>query len=428
VSWVNYDDALLQLQRAGLEVAHLEVDTPRPVRCREKDGDREKRGWYWLHGVALEYPKGSGVSRDFIVGSFGVFHGNDNGKQKIRLSGMGAAVSAQTLAAIKARHADSVRRAAAIRAAEQEKAAFRAGRCWAAYLPIPADGAMPDYLRRKGVRAHGLRYSPAGNGTIAIPMCDAAGKVWGLQIIRSSSQKGKLEKQYWPAGMLKTGHYHLLGSPGTVVLLAEGYATAATLHEATGLCTAVAFDASDLLPVAQALHKTWPSVHVLVCADDDYLTAGNPGVAAARNAALAVGGSVVVPVFPVDRAGKAWTDFNDLALAPDGGLHVVRAQVDAALARAKLAATPGAADAHLGGGGERRAEAVMPLDDLVARFVPVDDGTGEFVFDHWTCKIARKTQMMALLPAGVRGDDIKKHPLWANRAAWSWRFPRPGRA
>jgi len=435
MTWVNYDDALRQIQAAGLDVTHLDVDTSRPVRCRIQDGDLEKRGWYWLHDIELESPKGSGQRRRFIVGSFGVWQGVEKNTQKISLSRSGLAVSlnAETAAAIRARHAQSVKRAAAIRAAEQDRAAQEAAHAWGKYLPSNPDGTLPDYLQRKAVQAHGIRYSPSGNGTIAIPMADAAGKVWGLQIIRGKNRGRKLEKQYWPAGMNKTGHYHMLGSPGVVILLVEGYATGATIFEATGLCVVVAFDANNLLAVAQVLHKTYRHAHILVCADDDYLTAGNPGVASAQNAALAVSGSVVKPEFPADRAGKRLTDFNDLATLPHGGLHVVRAQIEAALTKAgvdvRLArqrvrvggADDGAGLPPQGGGGEnarRRAEAIMRLDELVERFVPVDDGTGDTVFDLWTNRIARKAQMIALLPAGVRADEIKRHPLWVERGAY----------
>jgi len=438
MTWVNYDDALRQIQAAGLDVDHLDVDTPRPVRCREVNGDREKRGWYWLHEISLEMPKGSGQYGRFIVGSFGIYRGNDHGKQKIRLSARGLALNAETAAAIRARHAESVKRAAAIRAAEQDRAAHEAAHAWGKYLPSNPDGTLPDYLHRKGVQAHGIRYSPSGNGTLAIPMTDATGKVWGLQIIRGKQRGRRLEKQYWPAGMNKTGHYHMMGSPGAVILLAEGYATGATIFEATGLCVVVAFDANNLLAVAQALHKTYRHAHILVCADDDYLTEGNPGVASAQNAAIAVRGSVVKPEFPADRAGKKLTDFNDLANVSNGGLHLVRAQIEAALSKAGVdvrlskqrvavggAGAAGGQPPSQGGGGDgpgnnsrRRAEALMPLNELVERFVPIDDGTGDNVFDLWTNKIARKTQMLALLPAGVRGDDIKRHPLWEQRGAY----------
>ena len=60
---------------------------------------------------------------------------------------------------------------------------------------------------------------------------------------------------------------------------------------------------------------------------------------------------------------------------------------------------------------------VMSLDDVVARFIPIDDGTGKSVFDTWTSKLAARDQMIALLPAGMRSDDIKRHPLYAERGA-----------
>jgi len=429
MTWVNYDDALRQVQAAGLDVAHIEVDTPRPVRCREVNGDHEKRGWYWLHGARLEWPKGSGQYQDFVVGSYGIFRGTDHGKQAIRLSAHGVVMDEQTRAALKARHAESVRIAAAQRAAQHEKAARRAAECWARYLPVQPGDALPDYLRRKGVKAYGLRHSPSGNGTLAVPMCDVAGRVQGLQLIRGKDRGRKLEKEYWPRGLRKSGHFHMTGTPGAVILLVEGYATGATVFEATGLCTVMAFDANNLMPVAQVLHKAYPGAHILVCADDDYLTANNPGETCARNAALAVRGSVVVPVFPSDRKGRKLTDFNDLANVPDGGLQRVRVQIEAALTRAGLMPRLSAQPVHLNGAdgtaldpaqgeGERQAQALMKLEELIERFVPIDDGTGEFVFDHWTRKIARKSQMLALLPAGVRGDDIKRHPLWEQRGAY----------
>ena len=439
MSWKNYDDVLSQLRAAGLDIdmRKFDVDTPKPIRCRELNGDLEKRGWYWLNEILLdEYDdEGKPTKGCYIVGSYGIYRGKESGKQKIRLSRNGAALSAQQAAAMKARHAENVRRAKAIRAAEQERAAQTAAAGWAKYQPVSATPS--DYLARKGVGGHGVRYSPSGNGTIAIPICDDTGKVWGLQIVRGRNRGGKLEKQYWPAGILKAGHYHMLGAPGAVILLAEGYATAASLFEATGLCTVVAFDANNLMPVALALHKSYPRAHILVCADDDYLTKDesgnpwNPGVEAAQNAATAVRGSWVKPEFPGDREGKKLTDFNDLQHFPHGGQALVRAQIEMALTAAghelAAAARPGlrlVASAGLepsqgeGERAKRRAEAVMQLDDLVERFVPVDDGTGDTVFDLWTNRIARRAQMVALLPAGVRADDIKRHPLWVERGAY----------
>ena len=56
----------------GLVVDSLEVG--RMMRCKV-EGDREKRGWYHLH----EWRTDAGEL--LIVGSFGVWRGNDNGAQ-----------------------------------------------------------------------------------------------------------------------------------------------------------------------------------------------------------------------------------------------------------------------------------------------------------------------------------------------------------
>jgi putative DNA primase/helicase len=414
MTWANYDHVLDQLKAGGLLLDGIEVGTDRPIRCFTEDGGREKRGWYWLHDIDLA--DSTGQRKCYIVGAFGVYRGNDNGKQKIILKRDGPALTADERAAIKARHDDNMKRIKAIRQAEARRAAETAQRAWHKYLP---DGESL-YLSKKQVKPYGIRYSPSGNGTIAVPML-AEGKLIGLQIIRGPGHGTKPAKQYWPSGMQKTGAYHLIGgTPSTVVLLAEGYATAATLHESTGIPVAVAFDAGSLLPVAQAIIKRYRRVKILVCSDDDYLTDGNPGVTAARNAAVAVGGSYLAPVFAADRAGKKITDYNDLHIAE--GLHVVREQIETHL-RVLEWTLSAARESGAQGGGEKtqgriRAQSVMDLHDAIERFVPLDDGTGKYVFDTWTRKIALRDQMVSLLPAGVRWDDVKRNSTWINRGAY----------
>ena len=84
-----------------------------------------------------------------------------------------------------------------------------------------------------------------------------------------------------------------------MVLVAEGYATAATIYQATGHPIAVAFDCGNLEPVARALRKKYPRARIVICADNDLeteqRTGRNPGMEAARRAAAAVGGTVAVP-------------------------------------------------------------------------------------------------------------------------------------
>lgn len=397
MTWVNYDDVIAQLQGGGLELdmSRFAVGTAQPIRCRESGGDREHRGWYWLNEILLDtkQPDGSVRSDMYIVGSFGIYRGNDPGKEKITLGKKGPTLTPEQKAAIAARQKENEKRARAMREAEAERAAQEAGRVWSQYV---VDGES-DYLQRKGVKSHGLRFSPSGNGTIAVPMLDDRNRVWGLQIIRGKSrQKNKLEKEYFPKGLQKKGHYFLIGSPSWLVLIAEGYATAATLFEATygmNVAVVVAFDAGNLAPVAENIHKKYPKARILVCADDDYLTSGNPGVRAASEAALAVGGQHIKPAFTVDREGKKITDFNDLAALE--GAHVVREQVEATLRVLKWSAPTGAGAGRVaqGGGEDGSLKPLLDVHEAVDRYSLIY-GAGGTLFDHQEHELIPKSDVL----------------------------------
>ena len=167
------------------------------------------------------------------------------------------------------------------------------------------------YLTRKGISAYGIRQD---GETLLIPLRDTAGKLHSLQTITPDG-----DKRF--KGRMK-GCYHSIGKPVGCIVVCEGYATGASIHEATGDAVAVAFNAGNVGLVATALHKKYPDLTIVIASDDDWRTDGNPGLTSAKSAALAVGGFIVVPQFPAGRPDKA-TDFNDLgALA---GLSAVRA-------------------------------------------------------------------------------------------------------
>lgn len=218
----------------------------------------------------------------------------------------------------------------------QLKAAEEAERLWAAAAD---DGASP-YLQRKGVRPHGVRFTP--DQWLLVPLRDAENKLWSIQRIAPSKPDGGGPEKLLLKGGRKAGLWHMLGDPGAapdLVLIAEGYATAATLHEATGLPVAVAFDAGNLSPVARALRSKYPLAFIAICGDDDKATEArtgrNGGREKATAAARAVGG---VAVFPEGLAEGA-SDFNDLCNAQqDGrGLELVRKQVLAVVSKAREA-------------------------------------------------------------------------------------------
>jgi len=191
------------------------------------------------------------------------------------------------------------------------------------------------YLRRKGVKAYGLRVGKftrvdqdtgkvitVSDQSLLVPMCDRTRRLHSLQCIHPSSDRQKLYLQ----GGAKSGHFHAIGECPIMVdecpvfVLVEGYATAASVHETTGHLVLCCFDASNLLPVAQDVREHQPEAIILFAADNDLETQGNPGVTTARKAAEAVQGLVAIPLLPAD-VNKA-CDFNDLHLAPSVTIDV----------------------------------------------------------------------------------------------------------
>jgi putative DNA primase/helicase len=222
----------------------------------------------------------------------------------------------------------------AAREAAQAKAAEQAQRQWSA----AREHGTSSYLNRKGVGAHGLRFD--ADGALLLPMRTVQGELRGLQTIAADGAKRYLK------GQQKTGLLHWCGSPenAQALLIAEGYATAASLFEATGHPCAVAFDSGNLKHVAQAAREHFgPGLPLVLCADNDLETEArtgkNPGRLAAEAAARLVGGVVALPDAPEGQN----VDFNDWHQS--AGPQAVRACVEAALARLQAPA-PAAEDAE----------------------------------------------------------------------------------
>ena len=185
------------------------------------------------------------------------------------------------------------------------------------------------YLTRKGVHAHGVRFAP--DGCLLVPVRDAAGKLWNLQRIAPERPADGTDKLFLKGGR-KSGLWHWCGDPAgaLVLLVAEGYATAASLHEATGYPVAVAFDAGNLAHVSKALRQQHRAALLVVCGDDDRdteaRTGTNTGRVKAEAAARAVRGLAVFP----DGLPDGGSDFNDMHQAQ--GLDAVGALVGEAIA------------------------------------------------------------------------------------------------
>lgn len=127
----------------------------------------------------------------------------------------------------------------------------------------PANAEHP-YLAKKGIQTHGARIT--GDGRLVVPLYDSDGTLATLQYI--DHEGGKL---YHPGGQTG-GKFWMVGSldePGTL-FVAEGFATAATIHETTDRPVVVAYSASNLVPVTGTLREMYGATQdIVIVADHD---------------------------------------------------------------------------------------------------------------------------------------------------------------
>jgi putative DNA primase/helicase len=217
--------------------------------------------------------------------------------------------------------ADERRRAAAEKVEADQAKLERmqqavAGACQRVLKEHLQDSGPSPYLERKGVGAHGLLFPRrslvinvdsqrervdiwAGQetrrfwadvpkprpdhlhffhvrqGDVVVPLRDVTGKLWALQTINHLGTK------LFPKFGRKSGNFHLIDPypqpDPPVVAVAEGYATAASVHEATGWPVAVALDLGNMARVAPLLRMMFPDSQLILCGDDDPDTPDNPG-------------------------------------------------------------------------------------------------------------------------------------------------------
>ncbi len=161
---------------------------------------------------------------------------------------------------------------------------------------IYADAANV-YCYRKKINPHGAKTGDSGglNGVLILPLYDENLKLVNLQFIQPDSTKRFM------TGGKKKACYWWIGKPTPIILIAEGYATAASLHEATGHQVFIAFDAGNLINVAQIVRAKRPRAEIIIAADNDE---SGTGQKAARSAALAGGCKVLIP----PKVGDDWND------------------------------------------------------------------------------------------------------------------------
>ena len=213
------------------------------------------------------------------------------------------------------------RRAEMLRQKKRQERSKFARQLWEKLDPAPEDHP---YLKRKNVKSYGLRFNSSWHdetiyslkNCLAVPLKNVEGQVMSIQWIPAASEQHKL---FYQGAELK-GAFFSIGletlktDPAQTVLLGEGYATMAKVHELTDKPVAAAMSCHRLQEIAELIRDTYPESLILIAADNDHETEQkrgiNPGVFYAEGVVkkkLAAG--MIVPDFESGENGTDWDDY-----------------------------------------------------------------------------------------------------------------------
>lgn len=219
----------------------------------------KKKAWYILREMTLKSGK------CVVTGAFGLFQGENRNTVPVSLDA--DSLSDEDRAEFSRKQKEQEVKEEERRQNAAHLAANRAIDQW-----TKADAAGADahpYLVRKRVTGENIRVSD--DGTLLVPMARyglTGRRLAGLQKIDAAGNKK------YNAGMDKIGVACFLGNPteAPVIAIGEGYATCRSVRLAVDgtLPVAVAFDAGNIIHVAQGLRRDFPAAHLLFLADDDY--------------------------------------------------------------------------------------------------------------------------------------------------------------
>ena len=270
--------------------------------------DNNKNSWYVLHDHG-----------DFQVGKFGCFKRDIDEKfcnlTKSKMSTEQKRAYAEQMAAQK-------RLGEQVKAEIQEEAKVVANDRFNRAYTKGVD--QHPYLIEKGVESFSLRIN---KDSLLIPLFNKDGELCNLQTISSTGVK-----RFSAGGRVK-GCFLIIGEVEDFLILCEGYSTAASIYQATGIATAVCFNAGNLKDVGKELSIIHPDVTILIAGDDDRHNEYNVGLSKAKDAAKYLGSTFVLPKFKDSELISQPTDFNDLHQLH--GLDEVAKQIEQAIQNTK---------------------------------------------------------------------------------------------
>ncbi len=250
----SLDDVIDQLRSVGLSAPdNLDKAFSTYVRWKPECERKHKKS-AWIRLFEWTSPT---TTRRYISGAYGWRGDTWNIEASSREWS-----PAERAAEMEARKA-AAKAAEADRLKDAETAQVKAKRMWDKGRDA-AQGPLHPYLERKKVGAFGLK--TGFNQRLMVPLRDLQGDLQGLQYI---SPDGKDKK--FGTGTIKEGRFHLVGevTDNVPIAFAEGYATAASGHMATGWPVVTCFDAGNLMEVAVSWRKLYPDHQFVFLADDD---------------------------------------------------------------------------------------------------------------------------------------------------------------
>ena len=173
---------------------------------------------------------------------------------------------------------------------KQQAAAAEAVKLWQHAIPVLSH----PYLQRKKVQPHGIRVH---EGRLVVPMTINT-HIHSLQFITDDFKK------FMPRGKVK-GCYYPIGKLRERLWIAEGFATSASVFEATGDAVACAFSGVNMAKVAKSFRKQHPKLDIRIAGDVG-------GEKYTDEAMIACLGKRALPIFDDGDDGNDWNDFSCL--------------------------------------------------------------------------------------------------------------------
>lgn len=272
---------------AGIEThQELTIESDGQLHRFRVNGDKSgsKNGWYVL------------FNDDLAAGSFGSWK---TGVTSSWCAKKNHKLSKKERHALRLQHQSVIQIREQQRTRDQHNIAVKCGQLWNNASPMVK--ANHPYLLNKQIKAYGIRQ--LGN-SLVIPIQNAQNYIVSLQFIMPDGRK-----TFKSGGKVKGG-FMVIGELKGTVYICEGYATGATIYQATKKGVIVAFNAANLLPVVEGLKANgFDHLKIIVAADNDSENKVNTGLEKGKECAYLHDLALIYPLFTGQQKG---TDFNDL--------------------------------------------------------------------------------------------------------------------